>query len=215
MDPQIDKALGEKAQNQTPALGGPIDLVNARYGADLINCGALVEGLRAWAKVEEWDEPEIGLIAGTVDPGRLVNAVAEHRYGEFGCHEELGLAMMAAGAALGTRAGQVAKFYQTAATFLTRVVGCKYHLDGPVRIEDITAGDRVILTPEPGNPFDANAIRVTAVKGQMLGYIRRTIARKMTARIERGAALQGKVALVMRDRCGAGERVYIEVRVDL
>jgi len=37
----------------TPALSGSIDLVNARYGADLISCGAVVEGLRACAKTME------------------------------------------------------------------------------------------------------------------------------------------------------------------
>lgn len=203
----------ESAVDHVPALGGPIDLVNARYGAELINCGALVEGLRAWAEVQEWGPEEINLVAASLDLYRLVNAVAEYRYGEFGRHDDLGLAMMAAGAALGMRAGMVAQFYETAVTFLTRVVGCKHYLDGPVRIEDIAADDRVILTPEPGNPFDANAIKVTIVKGQQLGYIRRTIAGKLAARIERGASLQGKVALVMGDRGGAGERVYVEVRV--
>lgn len=168
MDPQIDKALDEKTPDQPPALGGPIDLVNARYGADLINCGALVEGLGAWAKVEEWGGEEIGLITRALDPYRLVNAVAEHRYGEFGRHDELGLAMLAAGTVLGMRAGQVAQFYETAVTFLTRVVGCKHHLDGPIYLDDIAAGDRVILTPEPHNPFGANAIKVTTVKGQPL-----------------------------------------------
>ena len=213
MDPQIDKALDEKTPDQPPALGGPIDLVNARYGADLINCGALVEGLGAWAKVEEWGGEEIGLITRALDPYRLVNAVAEHRYGEFGRHDELGLAMLAAGTVLGMRAGQVAQFYETAVTFLTRVVGCKHHLDGPIYLDDIAAGDRVILTPEPHNPFGANAIKVTTVKGQPLGYIRRPIARKLVARIERGAALQAKVALVLVEGFGPNDRLYVEVRV--
>ena len=147
-----------------------------------------------------------------LDPYRLVNAVAEYRYGEFGRQNDLGLAMMAAGVALGNRAAMVAQFYETAVTFLTRVVGCKYHLDGPARREDVAAGDRVLLIPEPGNPFDANAIKVTTVKGQLLGYIRRTIARKLAARVERGATLQGRVALVMGDRGGGNDRVYVEVR---
>ena len=153
MDPQI-----EKIPDQAPALGGSIDLVNAQYGAELINCGALVEGLRAWAKVEEWGDEEIGLITRALDPYRLVNAVAEH-------------------------------------------------------LEDIAVGDLLALAREPDNPFDANAIKVTTLKGQTLGYIRLTIARKLVARIERGASLQGKVALVVGDRFGPNDRAYIEVKV--
>jgi hypothetical protein len=40
-------------------------------------------------------------------PYRLVNAVGEYRYGEFGSHEDLGLAMMAAGVAFRNRAAMV------------------------------------------------------------------------------------------------------------
>jgi hypothetical protein len=56
-----------------------MDLIYARLGPDLINCGALVEGLRVWAKVEPWGPKEIGLVARTTDPDRLLNAVAEQR----------------------------------------------------------------------------------------------------------------------------------------
>ena len=54
---------------QRVAAAGPIDFLNVAYGADLINCGALVEGLQAWARVGEWGEKEIGLIARAVYSG--------------------------------------------------------------------------------------------------------------------------------------------------
>ena len=59
-------------------------------------CGALVEGLHAWAKVRDWGQEELKMVTAMLDPYRLVKAVAGYRYGEFGHHEDLGLAMMAA-----------------------------------------------------------------------------------------------------------------------
>lgn len=227
MDPQTDKPIeltdervaaehaieeAGPADNWPLTCGVGLDRANARYGAELITCGALVEGLRAWAKVRDFGSEELKIVTAMLGPHRLANAVAEYRYGEFGHHEDLGLAMMAAGVALANRAVTVAQFYETATVFLTRVVGCKYHLDGPVRGEDITAGDRVIFTPEPANLLGPRAIKVTTTDGQVLGCIRRTIARKLAARIDAGATLQGKVALVMEDRREAGDRIYLEVK---
>lgn len=202
-------------QESAQAPYGPIDLLHAAYGADLINIGALVEGLKEWAKVGEWGGREIGLIARAVDPMCLLNAVAEYEYGEFGCHEDLGLAMMAIGAALGQWATAVPRFFETANIFTTRVVGCKRYMNGPVRIDDLSSGDCLLLIPDPENPHDANAIRVTTDKGCMLGFIRRTIARKLAGRIERGATVRGKVSLVMLEQGGGhDDRLYIEINVE-
>ncbi|MGE5580220.1 MAG: HIRAN domain-containing protein [Bacillota bacterium] len=193
--------------------GGPLDLLNAAYGADLINCGALVEGLQAWGTVCEWGETEIGLIAREVHPIRLVNAVAEYRYGEFAQPDDLGIAMMAIGAALGPWVSTVPCSFEKANLFVTRVVGCRYHMNGPVRLDDLSPGDRLLLIPEPNNPHDASAIRVMTDRGHMLGYIRRTIARKLATRLGKGAELQARVVLVLGDGFGPRDRLYVEVRV--
>jgi len=191
---------------------GSLDLLNAAYGAGLINCGALVEGLHTWSKVSEWGEKEIGFIAKAVHPIRLVNAVAEYRYGEFGRPADLGLTMMAIGAALGPWAAMVPCFYEKANLFITRVVGYRHHMNGPIRLDDLSPGDKLKLIPDPENPHDANAIRVLTDTGHMLGFIRRTIARTLTTRLDNGASMQGSVVLVLGDGLGPKDRLYIEVR---
>lgn len=196
---------------QRIAVPGPVDFLNVQYGAHLINCGALVEGLQAWVKVQEWGEKEIGLIARAVDPIRLVNAVAEYRYGEFGQPADLGVAMMAIGAALGPWATMVPCFFEKSNVFITRVVGCRHHMNGPVRLDDLSPGDRVLFVPEPDNPYDVNAVQVLTVDGHPLGYIRRPIARKMALRIRAGERMDGRVALVMAEADGRQARVYVRV----
>ena len=177
-----------------------LDLTYAKHGADLINCGALLEGLRTWADVGEWGTEEIDLVLRAVDPDRLVNAIAEYRYGAFG-PENLDQAVLAAGAVLGRRAGEAAGYYGRAGKFLTRVVGCGH--DGRLEwIEDVQPGERVALVWEPDNPHDANAIKVMTRARKTLGYVRRTIARQLAPRLQRGAALQAKVALVLSNKFG-------------
>ena len=189
-----------------------VDLAYARFGAELVNSGALLEGLRQWAKVREWGPDEVELVARVTNPDMLLNAIAEHRYGGFGGEDGLGEAVLVAGAVLGRRIAEVSKFYSTATTFLTRVVGCRYagRLDV---LEDVAVGDPVLLIREPDNQFDSNAIRVATRKGETLGYLRRTIAKRLSARLERGAALQARTALVLGDRFGPNDRLYIEVKV--
>lgn len=124
----------------------------------------------------------------------------------------MGEAVLVAGAVLGRRIAEVSQFYSTASTFLTRVVGCRYggRLDA---LEDVEVGDPLFLIQEPDNPFDSNAIRVADRKGKTLGYVRRTIAKRLSARLERGAALQARAALVLGERFGPNDRLYIEVSV--
>jgi len=179
----------------------------------LINSGALVEGLQAWSKVVEWGEKEISLIANAVHPMRLVNAVAEYRYGEFGRPDDLGLAMMAIGAVLGPWAAMVPRFFEKANLFITRVVGCKHHMQGPVRLEDLSPGDRLTLIRDAGNPHDTNAIRVVTDGGHMVGFVRRTIAGMLASRAAEGAKMQARVVLALRDGPGSRNRLYIEVWV--
>jgi hypothetical protein len=200
------------ARDRTVAAGS-LDLLNAAYGADLINCGALVEGLQAWGKVSEWGEKEIGLITRAVHPIRLINAVAEYRYGEFGRPDDLGLAMMAIGAVLGPWATMVPCFFEKANLFITRVVGCRHHMHGSVRLEDLSPGDRLMLISEPDNPQDANAILVMTDKGHMLGYVRRTIARRLAMRLDEGARMQARVTLVLCEEPGLKDRLYIEMQL--
>jgi hypothetical protein len=80
-------------------------------------------------------------------------------------------------------------------------------------LEEVEPGQRLSLVREPENPFDSNAIRVETKKGEMLGYIRRPIARRLAERIEKGALLRAKAAVVLGPEAGPNDRLYIEIKV--
>jgi len=203
---------GPVASLAGPAFAGTaISRAFAQCGAQLINANYLVEGLRMWARVEKWDPSTLELVSKTVEPVRLVNALAEQRFGAFK-EENLGLALMGAGAVLGLRVSEVDRFFETASVFVTRIVGCRFEgrLD---LLESLGEGQRLSLVPEPLNPVDSNAIRVATRKGETLGYVRRPIARRLTERLEKGAVLRARVALVLGPKIDANERLYIRVRV--
>lgn len=49
---------------------------------------------------------------------------------------------------------------------------------------------------------------------QTLGFIRKPIAHRLAARIERGAVLPGQVAIMMGEHSDPNGRVYVEVEAD-
>lgn len=190
-----------------------IGLVNIMFGAELMNQGVLLEGLRMWKRVAKWGAPEIALARQVSDPERLVNAMAEQYFGAFGRGEEAALPALAVGAILGEKAAQVSSFYEEAGCFLTRVVGLRY--EGRIEcVEDLVAGEEVLLVWEQGNPVDPKALRVITQKGQSLGFIRKPIAHRLVHRVKAGTALRGKVALVLSEQYDINERVWVRVETE-
>lgn len=187
-----------------------ISLLNLVFGAELINQGVLLEGLRIWRRVAKWGASEIGLAKKLADPDRLTNAIAEQYFGAFDGEGAYGLPVFVAGAILGENAAKISSFYEEAGKFLTRVVGLRYGGRSEV-VDELTAGDEVLLIWEQENPYDPKALRVITQKGQDLGFIRRPIAHKLVARIKGGAALRAKVELVLSEQYDINERVWVKV----
>lgn len=188
----------------------PIGLVNVVFGAELMNRGVLLEGLRMWGRVAKWGAVEIGLARKVADPERLTNAIAEQYHGGFGKGEDYGLPGFAAGAILGENAAKISAFYEEASEFLTRVVGLRYEGRSEC-LEDLTVGEELLLVWEQGNPYDPKALRVITQKGQDLGFIRKPVAHKLVARIKAGTALHGKVAVLLGEQYDINERVWVKV----
>lgn len=116
----------ELATRDAPCDGGAlfyglnnINLLRVAYGAILINQGALLEGLRAWNKVAVWGTEEIDVARQSVRTDRLLNAVAEQRFGFDGEDASL-MPSLVAGALLGKRVAEVVDYYDRAHTFFTR-----------------------------------------------------------------------------------------------
>lgn len=74
-----------------------------------------------------------------------------------------------------------------------RLVGTNFRpTDARERVKVLTEGDELVLTSEPDNPHDSNAIRVEALDGTHLGYIQRDVAQLMT---EEGFDPRGRVGM--------------------
>lgn len=83
------------------------------------------------------------------------------------------------------------------------------HYDAPAFWRDLKAGDRLELVREPENPYDAGAIRVEW-RGVKLGYVPRHDNAAVARQMDRGAALEARVAAVRENR-NRSVRIEFEV----
>ena len=75
--------------------------------------------------------------------------------------------------------------------------------------EQIHPGDKLLLTREPDNRHDANAIRVEW-NGQRLGYVPRAENRALAAAMDRGERVEARVSALRRAK-NPWQRVEFEV----
>jgi hypothetical protein len=75
--------------------------------------------------------------------------------------------------------------------------------------QEIRPGDKLLLTREPDNRHDANAIRVEW-NGQRLGYVPRAENRALAAAMDRGEQVEARVS-ALRKAKNPWQRVEFEV----
>jgi HIRAN domain len=92
------------------------------------------------------------------------------------------------------------------------LAGFQYHA-GEALWQDMREGDRLALVREADNPHDANAVRVEW-RGQKLGYLPRAENRTVAAAMDKGEAIDARVAK-LRQHKNPWQRVLIEVFVVL
>jgi hypothetical protein len=63
----------------------------------------------------------------------------------------------------------------------------------------LKTGDRLALVREPDNPHDANAVRVEW-RGRCLGYVPRRDNAAVARQMDRGTALEARIALLRENR---------------
>lgn len=83
------------------------------------------------------------------------------------------------------------------------------HYGGGEMLPDMKVGDRLELVREPDNPYDANAIRVDW-RGRKLGYVPRRENAAVARQLDRGTALDARVAGLSEHR---NRHVRIEFEV--
>ena len=87
------------------------------------------------------------------------------------------------------------------------------HYDGVNVWRDMKPGDRLQLVREPDNPYDANAVRVEW-RGIKLGYVPRRDNAAVARQMDRGNALEARVA-ALRENRNRSVRIEFEVVVPL
>jgi hypothetical protein len=73
------------------------------------------------------------------------------------------------------------------------------HYEGRDAWPALKVGDRLELMREPENPYDANAVRVRW-QGRMLGYVPRRDNAAVARLMDRGAALEARIAALTEHR---------------
>ena len=92
------------------------------------------------------------------------------------------------------------------------LAGFRHH-DAAETWRHLTVGDRLQLVREEDNPYDANAVRVEW-RGVKLGYVPQRDNAAVARQMDRGAALEARVA-VLRGNRNRSVRVEFDVVVGL
>lgn len=83
------------------------------------------------------------------------------------------------------------------------------HYEGHVVLHDMRPGDRLELVREPDNPYDSNAVRVEW-RGVKLGYVPRRDNAAVARQMDRGNALEARLA-ALRENRNRSVRIEFEV----
>lgn len=171
--------------------------------------GAVNAAVRDLQEVPKWRLAELNLVRSLVAPELLLNALAEVYHNSFVSNRrELTFFW---GALLGERISEVYDYYEQTDEFYTRVVGLGYE-NRAAYLKSLHPGNTVFLIREPDNPYDENAITVVTPKGEMLGYLRRTLAEILAPQMDRGLELNASVAFVYEECPYVDERLYLKVK---
>ncbi|WP_310452927.1 HIRAN domain-containing protein [Sulfuritalea sp.] len=92
------------------------------------------------------------------------------------------------------------------------LAGFRYYA-GESLWRDMRAGDRLALIREADNPHDGNAVRIEW-RGQKLGYLPRAENRAVATAMDRGEAVDARIAK-LREHRNPWQRMLIEVFVVL
>ena len=80
------------------------------------------------------------------------------------------------------------------------------------RLDDLHAGDRLVLRRDPQNEIGADAIEVLTSETELLGYVPRSISRWLAPAMDAGYRSHASV-LKVRTSCPYYERLVINIRM--
>ena len=190
--------------------GREFDLPHILAGLHLLRRGAFHASFGHLAMVKQWSRDALKLVKSSVSLETLLNAAAEDVYGAFEGCRRAGLGFLW-GAVLGDHCGDIYDYYLNSMAFITRVVGLRY--EGRLRNLDYASERQpIFLTWEPDNPYDPNAIKVISIRGEDLGYLRRTVSKQVAQRFRRGEVFVGSIATILEEDYPVNERLYVSIK---
>lgn len=92
------------------------------------------------------------------------------------------------------------------------LAGFQYH-EGKRLWDEMRVGDALTLVREPGNPYDAKAVRVDW-KGRKLGYVPRRENADIARLMDRGAKLEARISRLLESR-DPWQRIRFEILAPL
>ena len=94
--------------------------------------------------------------------------------------------------------------------FQTKVVGVSFEGRQAI-VSTLRAGQELLVARQPGNAFDANAIAISTLTGQQVGFLRRQIAAHLAPLLDEGVHYQAFVSNVTGGDEGRSYGANIEV----
>lgn len=92
------------------------------------------------------------------------------------------------------------------------LAGYQFHAGSEVW-DQLRVGDALSLVREPDNPHDPNAVRVEW-RGRQLGYLPRAENREIAAELDRGSAVEARIAQLRPSR-NPWQRILVDVLIRL
>ncbi|MDK2856494.1 MAG: hypothetical protein PWQ41_944 [Bacillota bacterium] len=188
------------------------DLAHLIKAVAMMRRGVMAAALWELRQVERWQARHLQLLKATLGEDILLNAFAEDYHNAFPWENQRPLDLVW-GALLGLKVGEVYDYFTRAASFATRVVGLSHGARWE-RAKKLKEGDPLLLLPEPGNPFDPNAIHVFGPGGQSIGYLRSTLAAALAPRLAAGAHASACITCILGDTYPPDQRVNIRIELN-
>ncbi len=89
-------------------------------------------------------------------------------------------------------------------TVHTKITGTAYRnpdgSDRQVIVSKMKTGEKLLLIPEPNNPYDKDAIQLVRVTGELVGYLEMDLALEIKSRLLRKTLVEASVTNIYRDK---------------
>lgn len=92
-------------------------------------------------------------------------------------------------------------------TMFTKIRGITFMPNIKDIIKTVKVGDLLLMYQEENNKFDKNAIYLTNIKGNRLGYLSRTVAEHISKKIKKGKKFKVEITNIYVENLGINIKI--------